>query len=232
MFKDIEEIISVFTFDVPGFQYSRAVDEACSAVDRLLISGNADFSFKKYLNIKSGGAGISDATNEAYSIAATALYNAALLAGLDIKERTPHEFQPGYVSPGLDSYVDGGDSDLRFSGGGKWPVLILADYDGNSITVMLAGKKEDPGLQIRIVTEVEQKYIHGTGTSFDPSIPKGEKRIVKEGRDGVRVGVYRIYSKTGGEIVKKEKISTDTYSAQEEVVLIGTAGSTPEPQFK
>ncbi len=54
----------------------------------------------------------------------TAVYNAALLAGLEVVERHPHVIAPRYVAPGLDAAVAQGIADLKVRNPYPFPVRL------------------------------------------------------------------------------------------------------------
>src|SRR5687768_14826546 len=75
----------------------------------------------------------------------TTLYNAMLLAGLDLMERNRHRFAPGYVAAGRDAAVAYSNIDLKFRNPYDWPVTISAKaIDGKLLcTIMGKGKPDD-----------------------------------------------------------------------------------------
>lgn len=112
----------------------------------------------------------------------TTLYNAALLSGLTIVERHPHDVAPLYVPAGLDAAVAQGIADLKLKNPWPVPVRIHATAEGKRLTVRIEalGRVEKPGIR----TVVEAVSIQAA-----PDAP-GLKRQV--GRDGARVRVWRI----------------------------------------
>ncbi|CUU34002.1 MAG: VanW family protein [Armatimonadetes bacterium] len=67
----------------------------------------------------------------------TNVYNAALLAGLEVVERHPHAVAPQYVAPGLDAAVAQGIADLRLRNPYPFPVRLRARAEGNRLVCVV-----------------------------------------------------------------------------------------------
>jgi vancomycin resistance protein YoaR len=86
--------------------------------------------------IKSKGGG--------YCQVSTALYNAALLAGLEVQERYAHSFYDeaeAYVEPGRDAAVSSeGHADFRFVNSHASAVTLQAQAMGGKVAVQILGR--------------------------------------------------------------------------------------------
>lgn len=82
----------------------------------------------------------------------TTLYNAALLAGLEIVERHRHVRPPKYVIPGRDAAVAFPRIDLRVRNPYPFPVRFEARVLGQNLTVLVRGR--GPRRPVTIRTEV------------------------------------------------------------------------------
>ena len=70
----------------------------------------------------------------------TTLYNAVLLAGLGIVERSPHSGPVSYAPPGLDAAVSRDEgTDFKFRNQTKQPAVLAARVDGNRLFVAVHG---------------------------------------------------------------------------------------------
>ncbi|HOM80493.1 MAG TPA: VanW family protein [Armatimonadota bacterium] len=83
----------------------------------------------------------------------TTLYNAAMLAGLEIVERHRHVRPPAYVAPGRDAAVAMPGVDLRIRNPYPYPVRIQARNIGESLIVTVHGR--GPRRPTVLRTEVE-----------------------------------------------------------------------------
>lgn len=138
----------------------------------------------------------------------TTLYNAALLAGMQVVERNRHHFMPSYVPPGRDAAVAFSSIDLKLKNTSDSPIRIEAQIAGDSIRVnLLAPKplKTRPEItQVVRDTIAPSTFILGNRTSAG--------HVRNSGKMGFDVTVYR---QTGP---IRERISTNTYPAMNRVV--------------
>jgi len=74
------------------------------------------------------------------------LYATALLAGISVRERTPHSVMVSYVPPGFDAMVSRDEgTDMKLQNPYGVPLLIRTEVAGRSCTVSIRGKKRRPG---------------------------------------------------------------------------------------
>lgn len=138
----------------------------------------------------------------------TTLYNAALLAGLEIVERNRHRFAPGYVPPGRDAAVAFDTIDLRLRNPYKVPLRIEGRMQGDRLTVSVLGEMrlgERPQIrqEVQQVREPQQFDLYGRGRSG---------RVRNTGKFGCTVATYRITGR------RKELLSIDDYPAMNRIV--------------
>lgn len=130
------------------------------------------------------------------------LYNAVLLAGLEVLERGPHYWCPNYVAPGRDSAVAYGQLDLKFRNNLPKPIRIKARIWGNKFIVEILSRYK-PSFSVEIISE--RKKIKS------PRYILTEKReIFPKAREGYKVELYRVFFKDGEEI-QREFLSSDEY---------------------
>jgi len=150
---------------------------------------------------------------------ATTVYNAALLANLDVIERHHHSRPVTYAPSGRDATVYWGQADLRIRNSLRHPVLLIGSVGDGSMTVKFLGSRED-----RYDVELKRSGVssigHGTEEVRDDSVAPGDREVEKPGRDGARVTLTRIV-KRGGRVTKTERLHTDTYAPQTRVVKVG-----------
>lgn len=229
---DINKQLAVFatTFDQEEKNRLKNMQLAVQAIDGTILKPGEVFSFNGQTGPRLPQKGYREATaiisgSPSPSIGggicqvATTLYNAALLAGLSIKERTPHSRPVSYVTPGLDATVADNSTDLKFINTSKNHVFISARVVDNQLIVKIFGKESDPSQKIKINPEV--KIIQpGTIVKKDNSLSPGEVKVVKEGEKGYEVYVYRLFFK-GKKEIKKELISHDYYRPVDTVIKVG-----------
>ena len=117
----------------------------------------------------------------------TTLYNAAIKANMEIETRRNHMFVPSYISAGKDATVVWGSTDFKFKNRRDYPIKIETSVSGGVAKVNIYGLRTD--------------------NEYDISL---ETRTVKSTGSSLVVESYRV-SRQNGEIIKKEKLYTDTY---------------------
>ena len=140
----------------------------------------------------------------------TTLYNAALLAGMDILERSPHRFAPSYVPPGRDAAVAYPGVDLRFRNPYPYPVRIVGTMRGDRLNVAILGP-EAPTVRPQVVSRVVEVDAPET---FVLGPRKGRSRVRNSGKAGFAVDVVRIVGD------RQEILSHDAYPAMNRVVQV------------
>jgi vancomycin resistance protein YoaR len=145
----------------------------------------------------------------------TTLYNAMLLAGLELVERHRHRFAPGYVVAGRDAAVAYSNIDLRFKNNYPWPVTIRAIATDGKLLCKVIGK-EMPTADVSIVTAVDN--VRRPNTLVDNPNGVGG-RVMNPGKVGYSVATYRVWRQGSEE--RRELLSRDTYPPMERVVRRG-----------
>jgi len=148
------------------------------------------------------------------------LYNAALLAGLEVIERTPHYRPPGYVPLGLDATVTDSGIDLKMKNNLDGNVFVKAETYGNTLSVLLFGKPKNKA-DIRVFSVVKNTIEPNVTIKQDPKLDLGKEEIEAEGQKGFVVASYRVWI-TAGKEVKREHISTDEYKPMDRIIRLGT----------
>lgn len=150
----------------------------------------------------------------------TTLYNALILADVEITERTNHSRPINYVPLGTDAAVASGYKDLKFKNSFENPIYIKSYADGNELRFRVFGNSSDKDYDINIVPKFISEKEPNEIKKYSTSIPVGQTDVKSRGSKGY---YYETYKETikDGEVVKKEKISTSNYIAKDRVVVIG-----------
>jgi len=151
------------------------------------------------------------------------LYNAALLAGMEVQSRTNHSRPVPYLPPGRDAAVVHGLIDLRLRNSSGHHMFVWTEATARRVTVALYGARQ-PGRSVEIVV-TDRTVIPPpphTVTRHDPAIPAGQTRIEKA-RSGLRARTLRIVRQDGA-VLQQEVVSTSYYQPTPRTVKIGTGG--------
>lgn len=136
--------------------------------------------------------------------ASTTVYNAALLAGMQIVEYHPHSLSVGYVEPSFDAMVSGKNADLRFINGTAFPVYMICDVKNGKITVSLYGKKS-------AYTYRRESVVTGMLPPPEPEYAEGENAKLRDPKQGLTSCGYLVKYKNGV-AVEKKRIRSDRYA--------------------
>lgn len=148
------------------------------------------------------------------------LYNAALLANLEIVDRTNHQFLTSYVDAGRDATVTWGGIDFKFKNTRSYPIKIISEAKNGVCTMCIYGIKEKTEYEVIIESEIKSYIPYSTEYEIDSSIEKGEEIIEQAGYKGCISESYRIL-KLNGKIVSKTLLSKDTYDPLTRIIRKG-----------
>lgn len=149
------------------------------------------------------------------------IYNAALLAGLRVVERSHHSRTVPYVRPGRDATVAYGLLDLRFENTNANPIGLIAVVKGSLLSVYIYGHPADKK-KVEVYTSAITYTAASTKTITDPALAPGASKIVDHGSPGANVTVYRKLYGPDGSVVT-ETVSRDRYLSQPKIVARGPA---------
>lgn len=150
----------------------------------------------------------------------TTLYNALLLADLEIIERHPHSMPPAYVPRGTDGAVATGYLDLRFKNNFDYPVYIDSEVIGSRVYFYIYGDLKERDYTVKIDTQLLSTIPYKVQENLDPSLPPGTRELIQEGRTGYKVSTYKSIIKNG-EVVSREIISSDYYREKDFIYKVG-----------
>lgn len=103
------------------------------------------------------------------------LYNAVILANLDIVERTNHQFVPSYVKASRDATVVYGALDFKFKNNRNYPIKINCSVSGGVASFQIFGLKQDNDYQVEISS-------YETGRTATAIYSEAYKILKKDGK--------------------------------------------------
>lgn len=205
---------------------------ACNTINGLLIKSGSKFSFCEAIGQPSVGKGyqkvtmyqgtkLTEVLGGGISHVATALYNCALLADLDIVERHAHTYAPGFVANGLDAQIIWGSSDLIFTNTTSHPIRIEAQVVNGSVQITLVGT-DDKDYYVKVETNVAEhkpSTLIQTMREDNPGNYK-ENDVLVEGITGYDVTVYcSRYEKQTNRLLNSFVASADRYEKRNTVIV-------------
>lgn len=162
---------------------------------------------------------------------ATTLYNAALLAEVNISKRSNHSMVVGYTYWGLDATInDGGSKDLELTNDFDFPIYIEASVGGGYVTYTIWGKETRPSnrkLKFYGVT-LSEEYLPDEVT-IDPNMAPGTENVVQA--TSYPKATAQAYKEVwvGGVLEEKILLHTDKYIASARKVVRGPDAPAEDP---
>ena len=163
----------------------------------------------------------------------TTIYNAALLAGMEITAAENHSLPVGYVRPSFDAAVSS-EQDMRFRNPGPYPVFVRTYCRDNRLYVEFYGEKNKYRIERRseklsaIPFEKDETIADVKGEYLDKVKYKGETARIREAKDGlISKGYLRYYD--GKTLVKEKLIRKDKYAPQNGLTVEGNLPPPPPP---
>ena len=148
------------------------------------------------------------------------LYNAALLADLDIVDRSNHGRAIGYVPLGFDATVVDGQIDFKFKNNLKRPVMLHSVLSDNELAFSILGDAKDapPPIELdyvvhKVIEPIEIKQP-------DATLETGKEVVDESPQRGFRVSTYRIRTINGKQV--SQLLSTDDYDPVNRIIKVGT----------
>ncbi len=101
----------------------------------------------------------------------TTLFNAVLLADLEITERWNHSLTVHYVPLGRDATVTDGGADFKFVNNTGYPVKLTSTANGSTLTISVVGTAYSPSRDVQLsVTQSGGSYILTRKTYADGTL--------------------------------------------------------------
>lgn len=145
------------------------------------------------------------------------LYNAALLANLEIYERHNHQLTVPYIDPGRDATISYPAKDLMFRNNKEHYILINTSVEKDELTFSFFGQPLEERVEINI--NVLDTFPPWERYELDSELKPGEKEVI-EGHPGYLVEVWKtVYRDEQKE--REEKISVNRYSPYPKIIKLG-----------
>jgi vancomycin resistance protein YoaR len=245
-FRDInlETPLSAYTtrFSTAKVNRSRNIAMVAAHFEEVVIGPDEVFSFNSTTGPRTGTEGYLLAPmyrNNRVELSpaggscqvSTTLYNAALLAGMEIVDRHPHSRPCSYVPYGRDAAVayDSG-VDLKFKNTRSHPVIIHQEVEGGTITFEIFGHPDD---RVNVSIGNAYSWIGRSASSttyvLDTSLRPGHQSVDDSGCNGIVQRAWRNWYDEAGNKVKEEPLSSDRVSPIGALIRYNPAPGTTGP---
>ncbi len=153
------------------------------------------------------------------------LFNAVMMADLEVTERHPHSWPMGYVDIGRDATISTGGKNFRFvnSTDSSIQVFVHVDEEAGVVTASLYGRPLSDCAYIRVVSE-KTGTIEAAGESvmLDETLPYQTRVVEREPRDGKTAVTYKEYYAADDTLLRRELVYEDSYRAIDGVTYVST----------
>lgn len=184
-------------------------------------AANGYYEASSYINGK-----VVDSLGGGICQVSTTLYNAVLMAELEVTMRYNHSMTVGYVEPSADAAIaSSAGKDFRFVNNTDTPIYIEGYTKNKQITFNIYGKEtRDPGRKVRYESEIiETTMPQADEIIADSSQPIGY--ITTEGAHiGYKARLWKIVEENGVE-VSKTQVNKSTYRMSPRSAVVGVATS-------
>ncbi len=208
---------------------SNNLELAASKVNGIVLNPGETFSYNTIVGARTINAGYQDAA--IYSdgkvvdgigggicqISST-IYNAVVLANLEIKERHNHQFLTSYVPAGRDATVVYGSKDLKFVNTRSYPIKLEMKVENGIASCTILGIYEDTEYIIDFDVETVSSTEPPVKYEYDSELPDNTERVKQKGSNAMHVKVYKI-TKLNGSIKSKELLSEDKYKSLDKIII-------------
>jgi vancomycin resistance protein VanW len=194
---------------------------AARDLDRVIIAPGETFSFNERVGARDTGKGyraapiitatglLQDIPGGGICQLASTIYNAGLLAGMEVVERHPHSRTVGHVPPGRDATIASWRKDLKLKNPHPYPLQLRIALNQNRLTTSLYGPIQKLfSVEITVSrTRLLPDTVVVTGTAHTPQ---------QQGASGFSTETRRIIKENGQ--TRDELISQDIYPAPSRVL--------------
>lgn len=171
-------------------------------------------SYLKGQTVQSFGGGVCQVS--------TTLYNAVILAELEVTERWAHSMSVDYVKPSMDAAISEGYKDLKFKNPLDTPVYIEGTTVGGKLTFTIYGKEtRAEEREVSYVSEVTST-VKATKKFVASSEEVGTLEKTASGHTGMKSKLWKVVTENGVE-VSREAINTSNYQSSAATYSVGTA---------
>ena len=159
----------------------------------------------------------------------TTLYNAVLLAELEITERHNHSMIVGYVSPSADAAIaESAGKDFRFKNNTDYPIYVegITTPEKQIIFNIYGAEYRSTNRQVRYESVVVSTDVPTNEVIYaDPNQPVGYVKV-QSAYTGYKAELWKIVTVDGAE-VSRTKVNSSTYKKSPRSATVGTATGDP-----
>lgn len=237
----VMDVLGTFTtsYSSSGTARSANVANGCRLIDGITLYPGEEFSTlgaitpftekngyymaASYLNGK-----VVDSLGGGICQVSSTLYNAVLLAELDVTQRYNHSMIVGYVSASADAAIaESANKDFKFVNNTEYPIYIEGITKNKKITVTIYGKEtRSTDREVIYQSEVLEVINPPTDVIYvDEGQPIGYI-VTESAHIGYKARLWKIVKENGVE-VERTQINSSSYKATPRYATVGVATADP-----
>lgn len=232
------DLLATYTtrYDASNTNRSNNISIAASKINGTIIMPGEIFSYNKVVGARTieegykeagayaGGKVIQSVGGGICQVSST-IYNTALLANLEIVDRSNHQFLTSYVSASRDATVSWGSLDFKFKNNRTYPIKVVASAKNGVSKVSFYGIKEETEYEVVIQSKVISYIPYSVKYIEDSTLEQGKEVVEQSGYNGCKSEAYRIL-KLNGKVISQTLLSRDTYDPMQRIIRRGTKKAT------
>ena len=233
----VKDLLGTFqtSFKSSNADRSKNVRTGAGHIDGTVLYPGETFSTYEYVNpftIENGYAmagsylngKVVDSLGGGICQVSSTLYNAVLMAELEVVERSPHSMMVTYVQASADAAIAGTYKDFKFKNSTNAPIYIEGyTTDGKQIIFNIYGEETRPSnRKIKYTNKVLESIPAVTQLVADPGQGIGY-RVVESGHNGCKAELYKeVY--VDGVLQSSEKVNKSNYQVSNRTIYYGING--------
>lgn len=214
------------------------VSLALSKFHLMVVKENEEISFNKVVGERTSERGFKNAkvildgrfiegVGGGVCQSSTTIYNAVVLAGLEVVKVSPHSLPVSYVPPSRDAMVSY-SSDLVFKNTTGSPIIILSYVKDKQAIVEVYGSEMKEKYDIESVVKEKlptQKEILIEDNLNEYNLKNGERKVLQYGKEGLISESYLLRYKDGY-LIERKFLRKDKYKPTDSIVIVGKGENT------
>ncbi len=238
---EVKDILGTFTtsYATSGSSRSANVENGCRLIDGVTLYPGEEFSTYEMVSPFSVDNGyymagsyvngkVVDSLGGGICQVSTTLYNAVLLAELEVTERHNHSMIVSYVEPSADAAIaESSGKDFRFVNNLEYPIYIEGYTKNKKIVFNIYGKETRPeDYSVRYESEVLEVINPPADLIYqDASQPIGYI-VTSSAHVGYKARLWKVVTQ-GGVEVERTQINSSSYKMSPRSATVGTATADP-----
>lgn len=240
---EVKDVLGTFTtsFKTSAQGRSANVTNGCSLINGTTLYPGEEFSTYQTVSPFSAANGyymagsylngkVVDSMGGGICQVSTTLYNAVLLAELEVTERHNHSMIVSYVDPSADAAIaESAGKDFRFKNNLDYPIYIEGTTHDKMITFTIYGKEtRDSGHEV-IYESKTTETINPTVSYINASAaqPLGYVARNEAAHVGKKAQLWKIVKENGVE-VSREQVNSSNYKMAPATYTVGVVTENPE----